>query len=135
MELKDHEPLLVEGIMNQQFYSLSYTELFSATSFTGEAQTIGAALAPKTAMNVMKGEVARVYQLVKNGIHPLCCTVPRKTYREFHTDLFPDTVGNEPGLSAQEWFKGSNNMVTPPTKVYGRFLDKKKLFLATKIQS
>ena len=66
-------------------------------------------------MDVMKGEVVRVLQLADSSIVPVMmmtmifvlmknynvCTqvpwiVPRKTYRDFHADIFPDTASAEP---------------------------------------
>lgn len=34
--------------------------------------------------------------------------VPRKTYRDFHADLYPDTCGYKTDLIAEEWQKGKN---------------------------
>ena len=37
---------------------------------------------------------------------------PPKSYREFHEDLFPDTVAREASMTADEWFSGINNPVS-----------------------
>jgi coronin-7 len=63
--------------------------------YTGE-QTKGACILPKRAMDVMKGEVVRVLQLADSSIVPVPWIVPRKTYRDFHADIFPDTASAEP---------------------------------------
>jgi hypothetical protein len=34
--------------------------------------------------------------------------VPRKTYRDFHADLYPDTPGFKTELIPEEWQKGKN---------------------------
>lgn len=34
--------------------------------------------------------------------------VPRKTYRDFHSDIFPDTNGYKSELMPQEWIDGKN---------------------------
>lgn len=31
--------------------------------------------------------------------------------QEFHEDLYPDTVGTTPAMSAEEWWKGGNKQV------------------------
>lgn len=56
----------------------------------------------------MDGEVNRLLQLTSNSMIPITYQVPRKTYRDFHADLFPDTVGYKSELTPQEWFGGQN---------------------------
>lgn len=34
--------------------------------------------------------------------------VPRKTYRDFHGDIFPDTNGCKSDLTPGDWFAGKN---------------------------
>ncbi|KAH3730155.1 hypothetical protein DPMN_056136 [Dreissena polymorpha] len=75
-------------------------------------QIRGACLVPKLAMNVMEGEVDRLMLLMQNSIVPLPYIVPRKDYRQFHADLFPDTKCEEPALSAQQWAAGENGKVS-----------------------
>lgn len=31
--------------------------------------------------------------------------------QEFHEDLYPDTVGTAPAMSAEEWWQGGNKQV------------------------
>ncbi|XP_065668969.1 coronin-7 isoform X2 [Hydra vulgaris] len=70
-------------------------------------QTYGIGMVPKRVLNVMQGEVNRLYQLSKNLLTPLPYIIPRKSYREFHADLFPDTVySGLPAMNASDWFKG-----------------------------
>ncbi|KAL3267045.1 hypothetical protein HHI36_011187 [Cryptolaemus montrouzieri] len=90
MEVTDKEPYLVEGIRH-----------------SGE-QTKGACLVPKRALNVMQGEVNRILQLTSTSVIPVTYQVPRKTYRDFHADLYPNTVGCKTDLSAERWFQGEN---------------------------
>ncbi|XP_078683818.1 coronin-7-like [Branchiostoma floridae x Branchiostoma belcheri] len=75
-------------------------------------QVKGVAMVPKRAMDVMTGEVNRVLLLVHQAIIPLPYIVPRKSYRDFHEDLYPDTASGQPTMTAQEWMDGGNNMVT-----------------------
>uniref|UniRef100_A0A1Y1M7H8 Coronin n=1 Tax=Photinus pyralis TaxID=7054 RepID=A0A1Y1M7H8_PHOPY len=90
MEISDKEPYLIEGLRH-----------------TGE-QTKGACLVPKRALNVMQGEVNRVLQLTSGSVIPITYQVPRKTYRDFHADLYPDTTGYVSDLTAAAWFQGKN---------------------------
>ncbi|CAL1541238.1 unnamed protein product [Lymnaea stagnalis] len=71
-------------------------------------QIKGAALVPKRAMDLMAGEVNRLVVLCRNSIIPVPYIVPRKSYRDFHSDLFPDTQSGEPGLTADQWLNGQN---------------------------
>lgn len=34
--------------------------------------------------------------------------VPRKSYRDFHSDIFPDTNSYKSDLLAQDWMSGKN---------------------------
>lgn len=34
-----------------------------------------------------------------------------KSYRDFHTDLFPDTIGQKEGLNVDQWLSGDNREV------------------------
>ncbi|XP_034047077.1 coronin-7 isoform X1 [Thalassophryne amazonica] len=74
--------------------------------------TRGAAMVPKLAMDVMSCEVMRVLQLTDSCIVPISYQVPRKrSGQEFHDDLYPDTVGTSPAMSADEWWQGGNKQV------------------------
>jgi len=90
VEVTDHDPYFVPGLR-----------------YTGE-QIKGGCLVPKRAMDVMKGEVNRVLQLADSSIIPITWQVPRKTYRDFHADIFPDTVGPVPAMGPGDWVKGAN---------------------------
>ena len=35
--------------------------------------------------------------------------MPRKSYREYHGDIYPDTAGPEPALGPQDWLDGANS--------------------------
>jgi coronin-7 len=50
----------------------------------------------------------RVLQLTSSSVIPIMYQVPRKTYRDFHSDIFPDTNGCKSELSPKEWFAGKN---------------------------
>ncbi|XP_058977707.1 coronin-7 isoform X3 [Musca domestica] len=93
LEVTDKDPYLIEGLRH-----------------TGE-QTKGACLIPKRALKVMEGEVNRVLQLTSNMVIPIMYQVPRKTYRDFHSDLYPDTASCRTELTAAEWMNGCNMAV------------------------
>ncbi|XP_030567472.1 coronin-7 isoform X4 [Drosophila novamexicana] len=93
LEITDKDPYLIEGLRH-----------------TGE-QTKGACLVPKRALKVMEAEVNRVLQLTSNMVIPIMYQVPRKTYRDFHADLYPETTGYRTDLVASEWLNGTNQAV------------------------
>ncbi|XP_076761754.1 coronin isoform X2 [Xylocopa sonorina] len=94
MEVMDKDPFLVEGIRH-----------------SGE-QTKGVCLVPKRALNVMQAEVNRLLQLTSNMVIPIMYQVPRKTYRDFHADIYPETIGCIAQNNAVAWIKG-NDMPVP----------------------
>uniref|UniRef100_A0A8D0A675 Coronin n=1 Tax=Sander lucioperca TaxID=283035 RepID=A0A8D0A675_SANLU len=79
-----------------------------------DTATRGVAMVPKVALDVMSCEVMRVLQLTDSCIVPISYQVPRK---EFHEDLYPDTVGTTPAMSAEEWWKGGNKQVKALNKL------------------
>ncbi|XP_069362142.1 coronin-7 isoform X1 [Maniola hyperantus] len=93
MELSDREPYLIEGLRH-----------------SGE-QTKGACLVPKRALRVMEGEVNRVLQLTGSSVVPIMYQVPRKSYREYHADLYPETSGAVTYVSAPMWLEHQDHPV------------------------
>lgn len=58
----------------------------------------GCALLPKRKLDVMKGEIARAHVVVESqsigvgtAVIPISYVAPRRSYLDFHKDLFPDT--------------------------------------------
>ncbi|KAM9393277.1 coronin-1A [Pholidichthys leucotaenia] len=62
---------------------------------------------PKRGLEVNKCEIARFYKLHERKCEPIIMTVPRKSDL-FQEDLYPDTIGPEPSVEADEWFEGKN---------------------------
>uniref|UniRef100_A0A3Q2DP91 Coronin n=1 Tax=Cyprinodon variegatus TaxID=28743 RepID=A0A3Q2DP91_CYPVA len=87
-------------------YEVSASEPFLTQSHClTDASTRGVAMVPKLALDVLSCEVMRVLQLTDSCIVPISYQVPRKGH-EFHDDLYPDTVGTTPAMSAEEWWQG-----------------------------
>lgn len=93
LEVTDKDPHLIEGLRHN-----------------GD-QTKGACLVPKRALRVMEGEVNRIMQLTSNSVIPIMYQVPRKSYRDFHSDLYPDTNGCRTELTVNQWLSGTNMTV------------------------
>ncbi|KAM9149085.1 LOW QUALITY PROTEIN: coronin-1A [Pangshura tecta] len=62
---------------------------------------------PKRGLDVSKCEIARFYKLHERRCEPIAMTVPRKSDL-FQEDLYPDTAGPDPALTAEEWFGGKD---------------------------
>ncbi|XP_070554407.1 coronin-7-like [Ptychodera flava] len=86
--------------------------LTQASVYMGDNQQKGVAMVPKRALNLMSGEVNRLLQLTQHAVIPVMYQVPRKTYRDFHADLYPDTLSGEAALSADQWFAGTDAQVS-----------------------
>ncbi|XP_078508477.1 coronin-1A-like [Lissotriton helveticus] len=62
---------------------------------------------PKRGLEINKCEIARFYKLHERKCEPIAMTVPRKSDL-FQEDLYPDTVGPDPAMDADEWLAGKN---------------------------
>uniref|UniRef100_A0AAR2JAU3 Coronin n=1 Tax=Pygocentrus nattereri TaxID=42514 RepID=A0AAR2JAU3_PYGNA len=98
---------------------------FAVSHCLSDASTRGIALVPKHVLNVGCCEVLRVLQLTENFIIPISYQVPRKAGQDFHADLYPDTLGHTPAVTAEEWWQGANKQV----QVVVLFCSTLKLFL------
>ncbi|KAF9999841.1 Coronin-7, partial [Modicella reniformis] len=81
------------------------------TAFTIPGPVAGVGLVPKLILNVMQTEVVRILALNANGLWPVNVSIPRKSYLDFHVDLYPETKSSTPGLEASQWLQGENNPV------------------------
>ncbi|KAF9115872.1 Coronin-7 [Mortierella sp. AM989] len=94
IELAETAPYMTEGV-----------------AFTVPSPVAGAALVPKQILNVMQTEIVRILAVSANTIWPLSVNVPRRSYLDFHADLYPETKSSTPGLEASEWLSGENKAV------------------------
>ncbi|KAJ1566279.1 Coronin-2B, partial [Cladochytrium tenue] len=65
----------------------------------------GIGFLPKRACAINECEVARIFKVHPTFIEPISFKVPRKS-DAFQADIFPDTVGPEAALTADEYFGG-----------------------------
>lgn len=84
------------------------TVLYELNPVVDKTPHRGIALTPKLCCDVMTAEVGRVLKVTNNSIVPIGFSVPRKSYRDFHADVFPDTAGPDPAQTAEQYFSGSN---------------------------
>lgn len=83
--------------------------VFYLSTFQSNQPQRGIGYMPKRGVNVNINEIARFYKLHAGAgrdgglCEPIAMTVPRKS-ELFQDDLYPDTAGGEPALTADEWF-------------------------------
>ncbi|KOX68216.1 Coronin-2B [Melipona quadrifasciata] len=70
----------------------------------------GLGVMPKRGVNTAICEVFRFYKLhaTRGMCEPISMIVPRKS-DQFQEDLYPDTIGTCPALSARDWISGMNS--------------------------
>ncbi|KAI8816914.1 uncharacterized protein EV422DRAFT_543554 [Fimicolochytrium jonesii] len=68
----------------------------------------GLSFLPKRAVNVSETEIARAYKVHPTLVEPISFKVPRKS-DAFQSDLYPETLGAEPSLTADEFFSGKTS--------------------------
>uniref|UniRef100_A0A9J7ZMW9 Coronin n=1 Tax=Cyprinus carpio carpio TaxID=630221 RepID=A0A9J7ZMW9_CYPCA len=93
------------------FHEADLSLSLSVSHCLTDVSTRGVALVPKLALDVSCCEVLRLMQLSDNFIVPISYQVPRKAGQDFHADLYPDTVGHTPAVTAEDWWKGENKQV------------------------
>jgi len=74
---------------------------------------LGLAIRPKTACDIGSCEVVSVLKACTTYVEPIHFVVPRKS-ELFQDDIFPDTPGPIPAMTANEWLGGANK---PPVLV------------------
>lgn len=94
MEISESAPFMTEGI-----------------AFSAQGPVAGCTFFPKQLLKVMQTEVVRLLTVNTNGLWPISVSIPRRTYLDFHADLYPETKSTVPGLEASEWLQGENKPV------------------------
>ncbi|KAG0309666.1 Coronin-7 [Dissophora globulifera] len=94
IEMADSAPYMTEG-----------------AAFAVPGPVGGAGLTPKSVLNVMQTEVVRILAVNANVLWPVSVSIPRRSYLDFHSDLYPATKSTTPGLEAPEWLQGENKAV------------------------
>jgi len=77
-----------------------------------EDQTKSACLIPKFGLDLMKCEIDRLIMLTRTSVFPLPYFIPRRSYYEFHADVFPETFSYTANLHKSEWLAGENGSTT-----------------------
>lgn len=118
---------------NIRYFEYENDEMFFLSSYQSPEPQRGMAFLPKRAVNVAECEVVRAYKVTSSLVEPISFKVPRKVRRAcprprfegkladekltllssfqsdaFQSDIYPPALGDEPGLTADEWFSGKD---------------------------
>merc|ERR1719318_2098417 len=100
-----------KGDANIKFYELSGGSIFYLNQYKSGDSQRGIGMMPKRGLDSSINEIARAYKL--NVGKKLVSVIPLKVPRQsktFAEDLYPDTAGYVPALTAQEFIGGQNAM-------------------------
>ncbi|KAM3187501.1 hypothetical protein ACTXT7_002146 [Hymenolepis weldensis] len=99
-----------KGDSSMRYFELTEDDpyIFFIDTMTSSDPQRGIGWMPKRGLNVYQNEIARFYKLHTKGFcEVISFTVPRKSVL-YQDDLYPDTVGDVPALSADEWMSGKD---------------------------
>jgi len=77
------------------------------SEYKSSSPQIGMGVLPKLACNVGECEIQVMLKATPSAIEPISFKVPRKSDL-FQEDLFPETPGEVPAMTAEEWIGGKN---------------------------
>eukprot|EP00833_Pecoramyces_ruminatium_P013325 jgi/Orpsp1_1/1187357/evm.model.d7180000057109.1 len=98
-----------KGDGNIRYYEIvdDDTMLYFISEFKSSEPQRGMGFLPKRAVNTNEVEIDRLYKLQNNCIEPISFKVPRKS-DAFASDIYPDTIGDKPALTCEDFFKGKS---------------------------
>ncbi|KAI8967039.1 hypothetical protein BDF20DRAFT_348639 [Mycotypha africana] len=96
-----------KGDGNIRYFEYADDKLHFLSEYKATDPQRGMGFLPKRGVNVSECEVARAYKVGATMIEPISFIVPRKS-DAFQHDIFPPCSGDEPALSADEWFGGKD---------------------------
>jgi len=79
--------------------------LYFLSEFKSATPQRGMGVVPKRGVDVSTCEISKLLKLGATSVEPISFQVPRKS-DIFQDDLYPDTAGTDPALSADQWFAG-----------------------------
>jgi len=104
-----------KGDGNIRYYELDDEKpyIHYIADYKSSTPQLGMAKRPKTANDIGSCEVVSILKACTTYVEPIHFVVPRKS-ELFQDDIFPDTPGPNPAMTAGEWFGGANK---PPVLV------------------
>lgn len=100
--------LIGKGDCNMRYFEITeeYPYVHFINTYQSNEPQRGMGMMPKRGCDVNINEITRFFKLTTKGLcEPISMTVPRKS-ELFQDDLYPDTQGDVPSLSAEDWFNG-----------------------------
>ncbi|KAJ3319789.1 Coronin-2B [Boothiomyces sp. JEL0866] len=96
-----------KGDGNIRYYEWVEEEknLYILSEYKSSDPLRGICFLPKRACAINEVEVAKIFKVHPTMVEPISFKVPRKSDL-FQSDLFPDTIGPNPSLTAAEWLSG-----------------------------
>jgi len=103
------------GEVTIRYFELAHCEesdwkLYDLYIFNSQTSQKALCCMPKRGVEYMECEIMRMYKLLNSTamVEPVSFFVPRRA-EGFQEDLYPDTVGVEPALSAKDWISGTKS--------------------------
>lgn len=99
-----------KGDGNIRYYEITDDSevVYFISEFKSQTPTLGLSMFPKYGLDISECEIVRLYKGHTGGIQPISFNVPRKGTEVFQDDIYPDTAGQDPALTAAAWFGGAN---------------------------
>jgi len=82
-------------------------EVHFISQYASNEPTAAVGMMPKRGCDVNTNEIAKLFRVVGTKLEPLSFKVPRKSDL-FQEDIFPDCRGDEPAITANQWFNGES---------------------------
>ncbi|KAJ2955609.1 hypothetical protein NQZ79_g8410 [Umbelopsis isabellina] len=92
-----------KGDGNIRYFEYENDELFFLSAYQSPEPQRGMAFLPKRSVNVSECEVVRAYKVTSSLVEPISFKSDA-----FQSDIYPPAIGDEPALTADEWFSGKD---------------------------
>jgi len=116
-----------KGDGNIRYYEVTNSEefIYYLSEYKSADPLIGVCAVQKRALDIAGCEIVRLLKINKNQVQPIAFRVPRKSDL-FQDDIFPDTYGGLPGLTAEQWIAGETADAIKISLAPENFAERKK---------
>ncbi|KAJ1657091.1 Coronin-like protein crn1 [Dispira simplex] len=94
-----------KGDGNIRYYEFENDEMYQLAEYKSVEPQRGLAAMPKRGLNTSDCEIMRFYKVTTSLVEPVSFTVPRRS-DAFQSDIYPPTPGDQPALTADQYFDG-----------------------------
>jgi len=95
------------AIRYYEFEEKEKAELHFCSQYASNDPTAAIGCMPKRGVDVNTCEIVKLFRVQGTKLEPLSFKVPRKSDL-FQEDIFPDCRGDEPSITAEQWFGGES---------------------------